>query len=85
MYQRLRKMSKKFQKDISSGTGYFPLSKFGKEVSKQTDLETYKKFRIIWKKCTNITGMPPKILERDLIQTLRYPYIYLISVRKLAN
>ena len=25
-----------------------------------TDWQTYKKFRIIWNKCTNILGMPPK-------------------------
>ena len=36
------------------------LCNFSKEVSKLTDGQTYKKFRIIWKKCTNIPGMPPK-------------------------
>ena len=47
--QCLRNVFKKFQKDVSSRSGDIPLSNFGKEVSKQTDLETYKKFRIIWK------------------------------------
>ena len=36
------------------------LCNFSKEVSKLTDRQTYKKFRIIWNKCTNIPGMPPK-------------------------
>ena len=36
------------------------LSNFSKEVSQLTDWQTYKKFRIIWNKCTNIPGMPPK-------------------------
>ena len=36
------------------------LSNFSKKVSQLTDWQTYKKFRIIWKKCTNILRMPPK-------------------------
>ena len=36
------------------------LSNFSKEVSQLTYWQTYKKFRIIWNKCTNIPGMPPK-------------------------
>ena len=36
------------------------LSNFSKIVSQLTDWQTYKKFIIIWKKCTNILGMPPK-------------------------
>ena len=36
------------------------LSNFSKEVSQLTDWQTYKKFRIIWNKCTNIPGMSPK-------------------------
>ena len=37
VYQCLRNVLKKFQKDISSRTGDIHLSNFGKEVSKQTD------------------------------------------------
>ena len=37
LYQHLRNVSKKFQKDISSRTGDILMSNFGKEVSKQTD------------------------------------------------
>ena len=37
VYQHLRKVSKKFQKDISFRTGDIPLSYFSKEVNKQTD------------------------------------------------
>ena len=36
------------------------LSDFCKEVSQLTDYQTYMKVRIIWNKCTNIPGMPPK-------------------------
>ena len=36
------------------------LCNFSKKVSQITDRQTYKKFRIIWNKCTNILGMPPK-------------------------
>ena len=36
------------------------LSYFSKEVSQLTDCQTYKKFVIIWQKCTNISGMSPK-------------------------
>ena len=36
------------------------LYNFSKEVSQLTDWQTNKKFRIIWNKCTNIPGMPPK-------------------------
>ena len=60
VYKHLRIISKTFQKDISSRTGDIPLSNFGKEVSKLTDWQAYMKFRIIWNKCINIAGMPPK-------------------------
>ena len=33
---------------------------FSKKMSQITYWWTYKKFRIIWNKCTNIPGMPPK-------------------------
>ena len=36
------------------------LSNFSKEISQLTDWQTYKKFRIIWNKCTNIPGMSSK-------------------------
>ena len=68
-------MSKKFQKDVSSRTGDIPLSNFGKEVSKQTDLETYKKFRIIWKLCASIQGKPPKIF-RKISHPVQDIYLY---------
>ena len=58
--QYLRNVSKIFQNDISSRTWDIPLSNFNKEVSKQTDWQTYMKFRIICNKCTNIPGMSPK-------------------------
>ena len=55
-----RTVLKKFQKDISSRSRDIPLSNFGEEVCKQTDWQTYMKFRIIWNMCTNIPGMPRK-------------------------
>ena len=59
------------------------LSKISKEVSQLTDLQTYKKFAFIWKKCKNIPGMSPKIFQKKyLIKNRRYPYICLNSVRK---
>ena len=61
------------------------LSNFSKEVSQLTYWQTYKKFRIIWNKCTNIPGMSPKKSERYLIQNWRYPYNCVISVRKWAK
>ena len=39
---------------------YLNLCDFSKGVSQITDRQTYKNFRIIWYKCTNIPGMPPK-------------------------
>ena len=64
VYQHLRKVSKKFQKDISFRTGDIPLSYFSKEVSKQTDWQTYMKFRIICSKCTNIPGISPEKIRK---------------------
>ena len=61
------------------------LSNFSKKITQLTDWQTNKKFVIIWKKCTNIPGMSQIISGRSLIQNRRYPYICLISVRKLAN
>ena len=43
---------------------YLYLSKLSKEVSQLTDWQTYKKFRIIWKWCTNIPGMSQKIFRK---------------------
>ena len=63
MYQHVRNASKKFQKDISSRTGDIPLSDFGKEANKQTDGQTYMKFRIICKHPRNVS----KNIERYLI------------------
>ena len=37
---------------------------FSKEVSQLTDWQTYKKIRIIWNKCINIPGMPPRKFRR---------------------
>ena len=64
VYQHVRNASKKFQKDISSRTGDMPLSNFGKKVSKQTDWQTYMKFRIICSMCTNIPGISPKKIRK---------------------
>ena len=36
------------------------LCNFSKKVSQITDWQTWKKFSIIWNKCTNILGMSPK-------------------------
>ena len=59
--QNPRNGSKKFEKDISSGTGDIPIFVyFSKEVSQLTDWQTYTKCIIIWKKCTSILGMSPK-------------------------
>ena len=33
---------------------------FSKKVSQLAEWQTYKKFRIIWNKCTNIPGLSPK-------------------------
>ena len=46
VYQHIRNVSKKILKDISSRTGDIPLSNFDKEVSKETDWQTYLKFKI---------------------------------------
>jgi len=43
------------------------LSNFSKKVSQLTDWQTYKKFRIIWNKCTNIPGVPPKKFQKDIL------------------
>ena len=43
-----------------SRTGDILMSNFGKTVSKQTDWQTYMKFRIISSKCTNIPGISPR-------------------------
>ena len=40
------------------------LSNISKEVSQLTDWQTYKKFTIIWKQCTNIQGMSPKSFRK---------------------
>ena len=47
--QHLSNVSEKFQKDILSRSEDIPLSNFGKDVSKQTDRQTYMKFGIICK------------------------------------
>ena len=48
VYQCLRNVFKKFQKDMASRSVGILLFNFGKEVSKQPDWHTYKKFRITW-------------------------------------
>ena len=60
-------------------------SNFSKEVSQLTDSQTYKKFKIICKYCTNITGMSPKKFRDISSRSERYPYIFPISVRNKAN
>ena len=40
------------------------LSNFSKKVSQLTDWQTYKKFWIIWKMCTNILEMSPKYFRK---------------------
>merc|ERR1712112_589471 len=54
------------------------LRNFSKKVSQITDRQTYKKFGIIWNKCTNILGMPPKnfrkISDPELEISLYLPY-----------
>ena len=42
------------------------LSNFSKEISKLTDWQTYKKFRIIWNLCINIPGMSTKKFQKDI-------------------
>ena len=58
------------------------LCNFSKELSQLTDWQIYKKFRMIWKLCTNIPGMSQKNSERHIIQHLINLYICLISIRK---
>ena len=54
-----------FRKISHSGPGIcLYLSNLSKEVSQLTDWQTYKTFRIIWKKCTHIPGMPPNNFRR---------------------
>ena len=55
--ERLQKNSERY---IIQNWSYLNLCNFSKEVSQITDWQTYKNFRIIWYKCTNIPGMPPK-------------------------
>ena len=64
VYNYLRNVSKKFQKDISSRTRYNPLFIFDKDVSKQTDWQTYMKFRIICSYGTNIPGISPEKIRK---------------------
>ena len=58
------------------------LYNFSKEVSQLTDLQIYKKFRIIWNKCTNIPGMSPKKFRKISYPELEISFICVISVRK---
>ena len=60
------------------------LCNFSKEVSKLTDRQTYKKFRIIWKKCTNIPGMPPKNF-RKISHTEQEISLYLSNFSKKVS
>ena len=50
------------------------------DVSQPMDLQTYKKFVIIGKNCTNISGISSKKSECYLFQNSIYPYIDLISI-----
>ena len=52
--EKLRKM---FLPELEISLHLYNLSK---EVSQLTDRQTYMNFRIIWNKCKNIPGMPPK-------------------------
>ena len=52
---------KKFRKITYQELDIFKyLCNFSKKVSQLTDEQTYKKIRIIWKKCSNIPGLSPK-------------------------
>ena len=65
------------EQDISL---YWPnISKFAKQL---TDLETYKKFVIIWKQCTNISGMSPNYFRKIFHPEQEISLKRLISVRK---
>ena len=60
------------------------LCNFSKEVSQLTDWQTYKKFKIIWKKCTNIPGMPPKKF-RKISHTELEISLYLFNFSKKVS
>ena len=57
------------------------LYNFSKEVSQLTYWQAYKKFRIIWNKCTNIPGMPPKNF-REISHTEQELSLYLSNFSK---
>ena len=64
------------------------LCNFSKEVSKLTDGQTYKKFRILWKKCTNIPGMTQENFRKVSLPELEislYLYNFSKEVSKLTE
>ena len=67
---------------------YLNLCNFSKEVSQITDWQTHKNFRIIWYKCTNIPGMPPKNFRKishPEVEISLYLSIFSKKVRQLTD
>ena len=60
------------------------LCNFSKKVSQIMDWQTYKNFRIIWNKCTNIAGMPPKNFRKISYPELEIS-LYLWNFSKKVN
>ena len=60
VYQSPKNVSKKCHQELELS---LHLYNFSQKVSQLTHWQTYKRFRIIWNKCTKITGMPPKNLR----------------------
>ena len=57
------------------------LSNYSKKVSQLTYWQTYKKCVTIWKKCTNIPGMPPKNFRNISLPEVKI-LLYLCSFSK---
>ena len=75
-------MYKNFEKHISSRSGYIPIfCNFSKEESQLTDLQTCKKYRIIWNLFTNIPGMSSKNFRKISHSELEIS-LYLSNFRK---
>ena len=64
------------------------LSDFSKEVCQLPDWQTYKKFRIIWNQCTNISGMSSKDskkIQKNTSSRAREILIFFYLLWKHAN
>ena len=86
MYNHIRNVSRKFEKYISSRTGYIQRKpNFGNEVRQWKNWQTYKKSEIIWKQCTDIPRMCPENLRKLAHPELETSTVNIMSVRKWGN